>query len=195
LLPKLGLEYLLLLTFLALTGRCKSRALSLAYARMDSPAGLVWVATTRTGICTVGLGAGQPDAFFAWLARHVSAKPPREDPTALAPALTQLREYFSRIRREFDLPLDVRGTAFQRAVWAEVACIPYGATATYGEIAQRMGRPGAARAVGAAMGANPLPIIVPCHRVIGAGGSLTGYGGGLEVKAALLRLEGALPPP
>jgi len=103
---------------------------------MDSPAGPVWAATTSTGICTVGLGAGQPDAFFAWLARHVSAEPPREDPTALAPALTQLREYFSRIRREFDLPLDVRGTAFQRAVWAEVACIPYGATATYGEIAR-----------------------------------------------------------
>ena len=88
----------------------------------------------------------------------------------------------------------MRGTVFQRAVWAEVACIPYGATTTYGEIAQRIGRSGAARAVGAAVGANPLPILIPCHRVIGAGGSLTGYGGGLEVKAALLRLEGAPLP-
>jgi len=158
---------------------------------MDSPVGPVWVATTGIGICTVGLGAGQPE-FFAWLSRHVGPEPPREDVETLAPALAQLREYFSRTRREFDLPLDVRGTAFQRAVWAEVAHIPYGATTTYGEIAQRIGRPGAARAVGAAVGANPLPILIPCHRVIGAGGSLTGYGGGLEVKAALLRLEGAL---
>jgi len=166
----------------------------IAYARMGSPVGPVWVATTRTGICTVGLGAGQPEDFFTWLSRHIAPEPPREDPEALALALTQLREYFSRVRHEFDLPLDVRGTAFQKAVWAEVVHIPYGATTTYGEIAQRIERPGAARAVGAAVGANPLPILVPCHRVIGAGGSLTGYGGGLEVKAALLRLEGALPP-
>ena len=163
----------------------------IVYAQIESPVGPVWVATTGVGICAVGLGAGQPEAFFAHLARHIGSEPPREDPTVLAPALTQLREYFSRIRREFGLPLDVRGTAFQRTVWAEVARIPYGVTATYGEIAQRVGRPGAARAVGAAMTANPLPILVPCHRVIGAGGSLTGYGGGLEMKAALLRLEGA----
>lgn len=163
-----------------------------AYARMDSPVGPVWVATTRTGVCTVGLGAGQPDDFFAWLARHVSPEPPRQDPETLIPAIAQLREYFSGNRHEFDLPLDVHGTAFQRAVWAEVACVPYGTTTTYGEIAQRIGRAGAARAVGAANGANPLPILIPCHRVIGAGGALTGYGGGLEVKAALLRLEGVL---
>ena len=167
---------------------------SAAYARMDSPVGPIWVATTRAGICAVGLGAGQPDTFFAWLARHLDPEPPGEDPAALSLALAQLREYFSRIRREFDLSLDVRGTVFQRAVWAEVACIPYRATTTYGEIAQRIGRSGAARAVGAAVGANPLPILIPCHRVIGAGGSLTGYGGGLEVKAALLRLEGAPLP-
>jgi methylated-DNA-[protein]-cysteine S-methyltransferase len=110
----------------------------------------------------------------------------------LAPALIQLREYFCRTRREFDLPLDARGTPFQRAVWAEVVRIPYGTTTTYGEIGRRIGRPRAARAVGSAMGANPLPILIPCHRVIGARGSLTGYAAGLEVKAALLRLEGAI---
>jgi O-6-methylguanine DNA methyltransferase len=130
--------------------------------------------------------------LLAWLSRHIGSEPPREDRAALAPALTQLREYFSRIRREFDLPLDARGTAFQKGVWAKVARIPYGATTTYGEIAQRIGRSRAAHAVGAAVGANPLPILIPCHRVIGAGGSLTGYGGGLEIKAELLRLEGAL---
>jgi methylated-DNA-[protein]-cysteine S-methyltransferase len=104
--------------------------------------------------------------------------------------LIQLREYFSRVRRTFDLSLDVRGTAFQRAVWDAVARIPYGETASYGEIARRVGKPGAARAVGAAVGANPLPIIIPCHRVIGADGSLTGYGSGLDAKERLLRLEG-----
>ncbi len=165
----------------------------IVYAQTESPVGPVWVATTSVGICAVGLGAGQPEAFFAYLARHVGSEPARKDPTALTPALTQLREYFSRIRREFDLPLDVRGTAFQEAVWGQVARIPYGVTATYGEIAQRIERPGAARAVGAAVGANPLPILIPCHRVIGARGSLTGYGGGLEIKAALLRLEGIQP--
>ena len=164
----------------------------IVYARMDSLIGPVWVAATETGICTVGLGAGQPERFFARLSKHVSPAPPREDAEALASALTQLREYFSRIRRTFDLPLDARGTPFQHAVWAKVARIPYGVTMTYGEIARRIGRPNAARAVGAANGANPLPILIPCHRVIGTGGALTGYGGGLEVKAALLRLEGVM---
>ena len=163
------------------------------YARMDSLVGPVWVATTGSGICAVGLGTGQPGDFFAWLSRHIGPGPPREDPTALAPALTQLREYFSRRRYEFDLSLDVRGTAFQKAVWAEIARVPYGGTTTYGEIARRTERPRAARAVGAAVGANPLSILIPCHRVIGVGGALTGYGGGLEVKATLLRLEGILP--
>lgn len=162
------------------------------YARMDAPVGPIWVAATETGICLVGLGAAQPDAFFARLARVFGPEPPRKDPRQLAAALAQLREYFSRIRREFDLPLDLRGTEFQRAVWAEVARIPYGATTTYGEIARRVQHPRAARAVGGAVGANPLPIIVPCHRVLGARGTLVGYGGGLETKAALLRLEGVL---
>ena len=165
----------------------------IAYARMDSPVGPVWVATSGLGICALGLGAGQPERFFGWLARRIDAEPPREDSAALAPALTQLREYFSRVRHEFDLSLDARGTAFQQAVWAEISGVAYGATTTYGEIARRIGRPRAARAVGAAVGANPLPILIPCHRVIGAGGSLTGYGGGLETKEALLRLEGVLP--
>jgi len=164
----------------------------IAYARMSSPIGPVWIATTGTGICAVGLGPEQPEAIFDWLARRISSKPPYEEPEALAPALAQLREYFSRIRREFDLPLDIRGTPFQKAVWAKVASIPYGTTTTYGEIAQRIGQPGAARAVGAANGANPLPILIPCHRVIGARGALTGYGGGLETKAALLQLEGIM---
>jgi O-6-methylguanine DNA methyltransferase len=167
--------------------------IAFAYGRIDSPVGPVWIAATEVGICAAGLGTGQPDRFFAWLSRHITPEPPREDLAPLTPALTQLREYFSRVRHEFDLPLDVRGTDFQKAVWGELVRIPYGATTSYGDIARRIGRPKAARAVGAAIGANPLPILIPCHRVVGADGSLTGYGGGLEVKASLLRLEGALP--
>lgn len=105
----------------------------------------------------------------------------------------QLREYFDGARRDFDLPLAPRGTEFQRQVWQALATIPFGATWSYGELARVIGKPDAMRAVGAANGRNPLPIVLPCHRVIGADGSLTGFGGGLPIKEALLRLEGALP--
>jgi methylated-DNA-[protein]-cysteine S-methyltransferase len=107
--------------------------------------------------------------------------------------VAQLGEYFAGARRQFDLPLAPRGTDFQRAVWAELARIPFGHTISYGELARRLGKPAAVRAVGRANGQNPIPIVLPCHRVIGADGSLTGYGGGLDRKQALLRLEGALP--
>lgn len=105
-------------------------------------------------------------------------------------AIRQVEEYLAGERHSFDLPLDQRGTEFQKAVWQAVYEIPWGATTTYGEIARSIGRPDAVRAVGAANGANPLPIIVPCHRVIGADGSLTGFGGGLPLKRRLLTLEG-----
>lgn len=104
----------------------------------------------------------------------------------------QLRAYFDRERRAFDLPLAPRGTAFQQQVWATLAEIPYGETWSYRDLAQRIGKPAAVRAVGAANGRNPIPIILPCHRVVGADGSLTGFGGGLPTKAFLLRMEGAL---
>lgn len=101
----------------------------------------------------------------------------------------QLDAYFAGTLTRFDLPLAPRGTGFQRAVWSEMGRIPYGTTISYGELARRVGRPGAARAVGLASGRNPIAIIVPCHRVIGADGRLTGYGGGLERKQQLLELE------
>jgi len=110
------------------------------------------------------------------------------DPVLLA-AAAQLREYFAGARTSFDVPLAPEGTAFQRAVWEQLRRIPYGATESYGEIARRLGSPTASRAVGAANGRNPIAIIVPCHRVIGANGSLTGYAGGLDCKRALLDLE------
>jgi methylated-DNA-[protein]-cysteine S-methyltransferase len=104
--------------------------------------------------------------------------------------ITQLHEYFAGKRTAFDLPLNLKGTKFQLAVWNELLRIPYGTTITYAELAQRIGRPAAVRAVGAANGANPIPVIVPCHRVIGSNGTLTGYGGGIERKQWLLALEG-----
>ena len=103
----------------------------------------------------------------------------------------QLKEYFRRDRKEFDLPLEIIGTDFQKRVWNELIKIPYGETISYGELANRMGDKNLMRAVAAANGANPIPIIIPCHRVIGADGSLTGYGGGLDVKKKLLELEGS----
>ena len=104
-------------------------------------------------------------------------------------AIRQLREYFVGLRTGFDLPLAPEGTSFQRAVWRQLQDIPYGATISYGELARRVGNPKASRAVGAANGANPIPIVIPCHRVIGANGKLTGFGGGLPIKQALLSLE------
>jgi O-6-methylguanine DNA methyltransferase len=106
----------------------------------------------------------------------------------------QLAEYFAGARREFTVPLSPQGTPFQLAVWDELTRIPYGSTITYGELAARLGDPQASRAVGRANGLNPIWIIIPCHRVIGADGSLTGYAGGIEVKRALLEHEGALKP-
>lgn len=114
-----------------------------------------------------------------------------EDSDAFVPAITQLEEYFCRKRREFQLTLDPIGTQFERAVWQIVAGIPYARTVTYGDIARRLDRPSAARAVGAAVGKNPLPIFIPCHRIIGRNGSLTGFGGGLRNKRWLLEHEGA----
>ncbi len=113
---------------------------------------------------------------------------PRHD-DGFGVAIEQLAEYFAGERTRFDLPTEARGTPFQRQVWAALTTIAYGTTTTYGALANAIGRPGASRAIGLANGRNPLSIIVPCHRVIGANGALTGYGGGIERKAALLDLE------
>jgi methylated-DNA-[protein]-cysteine S-methyltransferase len=110
----------------------------------------------------------------------------------LLEATRQLRDYFAGNRRDFDLPLDMQGTPFQKRIWDELLRIPYGETRSYMQVAVAVGAPQAVRAVGAANGANPVPIVVPCHRVIGSSGKLTGYGGGLPLKKRLLELEGAL---
>ncbi|WP_030561064.1 methylated-DNA--[protein]-cysteine S-methyltransferase [Streptomyces aureocirculatus] len=111
------------------------------------------------------------------------------DPTPFTPTVAQLKAYFAGDLKEFDLPLRLDGTPFQRSVWQQLLEIPYGQTRTYGELAAALGRPSASRAVGLANGKNPISVIVPCHRVIGANGGLTGYGGGLDRKQRLLAFE------
>jgi len=115
------------------------------------------------------------------------------EPAAGETLARELEEYFAGERRAFDLPVDARGSAFDRRVWDALREIPYGQTMSYGDVAQRIGETGAARAVGRACALNPVPILVPCHRLVGAGGRLTGYAGGLDAKRKLLALEGALP--
>ena len=157
------------------------------YSRFESPVGTLLLAATEKGLCRVQFGAALPDqgGGTEWI----------ETPAKLAETREQLGLYFAAELRKFTVPLDLRGTPFQIRCWEALCSIPYGATCAYSEIARIVGRPGAFRAVGQANHNNPIAIIVPCHRVIGANGKLTGYGGGLSVKETLLRLEaGELQP-
>jgi methylated-DNA-[protein]-cysteine S-methyltransferase len=161
-----------------------------AYARYDAPVGELLLAATPRGLVKVSFDLEDPDATLARLAAEVS---PRvlERPGRLDAARHELDEYFAGSRREFDLPLDWRlADGFRRRVLRATARIPFGTTSTYSEVAAAAGSPRAHRAAGTALGANPLPIVVPCHRVLRTGGALGGYGGGLEMKEQLLRLEG-----
>ena len=158
---------------------------TIVQARYESPLGPMIVAATARGLAGVWF-EGQ---------RHMPDNanwPVQPDHPVLRQAQAQLSEYFAGTRASFDLPLDLQGgTAFQRSVWDALLAIPRGATSSYAMLSRGIGQPAAVRAVGAAVGRNPVSIVVPCHRVLGADGSLTGYAGGLERKTALLRLEGA----
>ncbi len=151
------------------------------YDTQASPIGRLLLTASDRGLTGVLMqdADGGPQPHSGWI----------HDPRRLANAATQLRRYFDGELRDFDLPLDLRGTPFQLEVWNALRDIPYAATASYGDIARAISRPNAVRAVGAANGRNPVAIIVPCHRVIGADGSLTGYGGGLPRKQFLLQHE------
>ncbi len=148
-----------------------------------SPLGVLRLYVTDTGLCRLDLPGDEASAPGSGLTVREAVDDEH------APFHAQLAEYFGGRRRVFDLPLDLRGTPFQRLVWEVMRAIPWGETLTYGEIARLIGAPGAARAVGLACGANPVPIVVPCHRVVAAGG-LGGYSSGADVKRFLLRLEG-----
>lgn len=151
------------------------------YRYLTTPIGDLLLAGDEDGLSTIGFPEGkmrrEPDPGWVF------------DETPFEEAVRQLEEYFSGARRTFDLPLNLTGTDFQLQVLEELRRIPYGETTSYGAIARRIGKPKAMRAVGAANGRNPIPIVIPCHRVIGSSGKLTGFGGGLDTKAALLRLE------
>ena len=149
---------------------------------IDSPVGGLRLIASESSLVGIWFASGR-DA-----ARSRTALPRRSSPL-LERTRAQLEEYFAGHRQQFDLPLDPRGTEFQRRVWRRLVGIPYGETTTYGALARELGDPGASRAVGLANGSNPIPIVIPCHRVIGADGSLTGFGGGLPIKQALLELE------
>jgi methylated-DNA-[protein]-cysteine S-methyltransferase len=154
------------------------------FTHIESPIGELLLCSD--GVSLTGLymdAAGRPPIDGSWT-EDASAPP-------LPEAARQLREYFAGTRRTFDLPLKLRGTEFQQRVWHALEEIPFGETWSYGQLARRIGNKNASRAVGLANGSNPISILVPCHRVIGADGSLTGYGGGLERKRWLLKHEGS----
>jgi methylated-DNA-[protein]-cysteine S-methyltransferase len=168
-----------------------ARLVDVAFDVVETPIGALLVAATDRGVCRIGFDP-EPEREVEILARGFGVRVLRA-PSAVARARRELAEYFERKRRRFDLPTDLRVHApFRRQVLAELARVPYGATTTYGDLARRAGHPRAARAVGMVMNQNPVPIVLPCHRVVGVDGRLVGYGGGLERKEALLRLEGAL---
>ncbi len=153
------------------------------HAVMDSPVGRLHLQAEGGVLTLIEFQRGGPGE--------------REDPPGAArrkplrQAIRQLEAYFRGELQEFDLDMKATGTEFQQRTWKALQTIPYGTTISYGELARRVGNPKAARAVGTANGSNPLPIVIPCHRVIGSNGKLTGYGGGLEIKQQLLELEGA----
>jgi methylated-DNA-[protein]-cysteine S-methyltransferase len=155
------------------------------YDMIDSPVGELAIAATNRGLCRISYGV---DGFDDELAHVFGVRVIR---APLDEVRRELAEYFAGARREFDLPLDLRVASFQEGVLAALGRVPYGITTTYGALAREAGHPTAARAVGTVMNRNPIPIVLPCHRVVGANGSLTGYAGGLDRKRFLLQLEGA----
>lgn len=155
---------------------------------LDLPWGRLTVGHTPRGVCYVSVPGGEEEPEPGWIQRYFGrGGVVRGEPDPVVSR--ELEAYFLGRGYSFTVPLDLRGTDFQLRVWETARTIPYGSTWSYGEVASALGRPGAARAVGRALGTNPVAIIVPCHRVVGADGSLVGFGGGLDAKRKLLSLE------
>ncbi|MEO6319868.1 MAG: methylated-DNA--[protein]-cysteine S-methyltransferase [Polaromonas sp.] len=164
---------------------------SIVQTSVPSPLGTITIAASAKGLTGLWFAEGQ--RYLPTELTGSTAWPEDANQPVLKQASQQLGEYFAGQRRHFDVPLDLAcGTAFQQSVWQALLAIAQGETVSYGEVSRRIGNPAAVRAVGGAVGRNPVSIIVPCHRVMGSKGTLTGYGGGLARKTALLRLEGAL---
>ena len=154
---------------------------AITFACVESPIGPLTLAMDDSGLRQINFAQnGRPAAIDCYRGH---------DAFIFSNTIRQLRAYFSGELEAFDLPLAPQGTRFQQRVWAELCKIPYGETISYGELARRIGNPNASRAVGLANGSNPIPIVIPCHRVIGSNGKLTGYGGGLHIKEKLLAIE------
>jgi methylated-DNA-[protein]-cysteine S-methyltransferase len=162
-------------------------------AEFESPVGTLRCASTGAGLAHVELPRASGRGFTGWLLRFAPGARVEEAWAPNREAITQIVDYLEGKRRRFDLSLDLRGTAFQRRVYDALLRIPYGETRTYGEIAREIGAARAVRAVGSANGANPLPLVVPCHRVVASGGRLGGFGGGLRLKRWLLAHEHVRP--
>ncbi|RYL93108.1 methylated-DNA--[protein]-cysteine S-methyltransferase [Sporolactobacillus sp. THM7-4] len=163
----------------------------LAVCELTTPIGPLTLAVYDQQLCHIDFGALREtrEALTAWTRRQGLPAGLRESADACRQAADQIRRYFARERKTFDLPLFMKGTPFQKEVWAYLQTIPYGKTCSYKDVAIGIGRPKAVRAVGAANNRNPIPIVVPCHRVVGRDGSLVGYGGGLDKKKWLLGME------
>ena len=157
--------------------------MTLVFKHVPSPVGALKLVASDVGLVAILWENDDPGRV------RLGAMDERRDHSVLAETARQLADYFAGRRREFTVPLDVRGTDFQKAVWTALLAIPYGETRTYGELARSLGKPHAARAVGAANGRNPISIVAPCHRVLGSNGALTGFAGGLTAKEHLLRHE------
>jgi len=161
----------------------------LIYDLCETPHGTMTLVKSDRGICYVGLPNASLENIRLWTGKHFTGESLRPEPGCCQAEQRELQEYFAGNRTEFTWTLDHRNTTFALKVLVELSKVQFGQTATYGDLAAKIGRPRAARAVGRAVGANPLPIVIPCHRIVGSNGSLTGYGGGLALKKALLALE------
>lgn len=160
--------------------------MALSYREVKTPVGRMKIVASERGLRAILWPDDDPSRV------KFDVEPRRSTNPILVEVENQLRDYFAGRRESFDVDLDLRGTDFQRAVWKQLARIPYGRTTTYGELAKRVGRPTGARAVGGAVGRNPVSIVLPCHRVVGSSGKLTGFAGGLECKTRLLDIESGL---
>jgi methylated-DNA-[protein]-cysteine S-methyltransferase len=163
----------------------------LHYREVSSPIGPLVLVTSSKGLCSIEFGtfARNQEKLKTWANRWFGPYRLQEDVQRLQPFAEQLEQYFNKERSSFEGPFDLHGTEFQKRVWHALLTVPYGKTASYKDVAEAIGSPKAVRAVGGANNRNPIPVIIPCHRVIGASGELVGYGGGLDIKVILLELE------
>ena len=166
----------------------------LVYRKIETPLVSMQAAISEGGLCRLLFPSEDADRWNLWFDRHFGRIPEIGESPLIDDVERQLNEYLAGKSRSFDVHLDLRGTDFQTTIWNRLLEIPYGATVTYGDIAFEMGISGGSRAVGGAVGSNPVPIIVPCHRVLGASGQLVGFAGGIDLKERLLELEGARIP-